>query len=148
MKVYWHVEEMDLKGKKDMHRKKFFMCVVVFWLFRKQLYGKIKGCKILYFMEQFCFCITCWYGCVCVMSLTSVMISRNCGPVICFQFPWSGWNLYMLNFQLNNPTDTAECIKCFHFFFNVYCISHLTLTFSEFFTPGWNYSDLSKTICW
>jgi len=130
------------------------MYVLVFWLFRKQLYGMIRGCKILCFIEQFCFFITYWYGGMFVLSLTSVMISRNWGPVICFQFPWSDWNLYMLNFQLNNSAETAECIKCLLSFlmFIVKATASPTAakikTFKEFFTLGWNYSDLSKTFCW
>jgi len=86
------------KERKAWTGKTYFMYVLVFWLFRKQLYGMIRGCKI-YFIEQFYFCIINWYGGVFVTSLTSAMISRNWGPVICFQLTYSGWNLYMLNFQ-------------------------------------------------
>jgi hypothetical protein len=134
-----------------MHRKKLFYVCSGILTFQEAAYGTIRGCTILYFIEQFCFFITYWYGGVFVMALTLVTISRKWGRVICFQFPWSGWNLYMLNFQLNNPAETAQCTKLLIFFFNVYCKSHSFTycrqkTFKEFFTPGWNYYYLQNTL--
>jgi lipid-A-disaccharide synthase-like uncharacterized protein len=110
---------------KERHaQEKAILCM--FWYFDFSGNSFMEGYGVVKYyisLNSFVSVITYWYGGM-FMSLTSVMISRNWGPVICFQFPWSGWNLYMLNFQLNNPVETAECIKCLIFFFNFYCISH------------------------
>jgi hypothetical protein len=76
--------KLTWKERKACTGKTYFMCVLVLWLFRKQLYVTIRGCKI-YFIEQFCFCVIYWYGGAFVTFLTSAMISRNWGSVICFQ---------------------------------------------------------------